>query len=115
VDLEVDNYLADTARKLRSTTDANDPLQWWYNHRTQYPRLYPAACRALTAAATSVKSEQVWSQGARIHTGDRQRMQLATLAKLLVLQQECTAADVQGLSREDFTRYSRRVLQAART
>ena len=33
------------------------PQWYWYAHRQPWPLLYKGACRALTVAATSVKSE----------------------------------------------------------
>ena len=89
---------------------AEEPLWWWYANRHKYPWLYPAACRALTAMATSIKSEQVWSQGGRIATAQRSRIQVQTLRQLLLLQQEAILPDVKGMAAEEVKSFSRRVM-----
>lgn len=79
--VEIAWYKADNGR----FQSGDDPLAYWFERRERVPLLYRAAVRAMTVCATSVGSEQLWSQAGQIMHKGRASMQLETLSKLLFL------------------------------
>ena len=63
-ELEIERY-----RALTLTAEHKkdlDPLKWWENNKTSYPRLYLTAIALLPTPATSVPAECVFSLAGNI-------------------------------------------------
>ncbi|KDR66669.1 hypothetical protein GALMADRAFT_1141875 [Galerina marginata CBS 339.88] len=54
--------------------DVTDPIRWWYERKTTYPRLHRMALDYLTIPATSVDVERVFSQGRLLLSHVRSRL-----------------------------------------
>ena len=52
---EIDRYLSTDVEQ------ADDPIQWWYDHCAVYPKLSQMALNYLTIPATSVDVERLFS------------------------------------------------------
>ena len=65
--------------------DGGDPLSWWFDRRQKMPRMFTLAMRVLSAQATEVPCERLFSSAGRIFTDSRQSMHPETLAKHLFI------------------------------
>ncbi|KAK0425442.1 hypothetical protein QR680_009204 [Steinernema hermaphroditum] len=79
--LEVDKYLGESAQPLA------DPIQYWANtvYAEQFPTLSQMANKYLSAPATSVESERLFSTASLALTNLRRSMSPENLQKLLFL------------------------------
>ncbi|KAK0425329.1 hypothetical protein QR680_009146 [Steinernema hermaphroditum] len=79
--LEVDKYLGESAQPLA------DPIQYWANtvYAEQFPALSQMAKKYLSAPATSVESERLFSTASLALTNLRRSMSPENLQKLLFL------------------------------
>uniref|UniRef100_A0A7S1VWA5 BED-type domain-containing protein n=1 Tax=Grammatophora oceanica TaxID=210454 RepID=A0A7S1VWA5_9STRA len=67
-----------------------DPLQYWYHHRKEYPILYAVASQLLSIQATRAPSERLWSVAAKILNKERDRLHsevVGNLANLMFLKE----------------------------
>ncbi|KAF7359902.1 putative AC9 transposase [Mycena venus] len=76
---EVSDYLA--APRVRT----EDPMNWWWNHRREYPVLSQVALDYLSVPSTSVAVERVFSHGRRLLEFTRNRMSGASFRRQLCL------------------------------
>ncbi len=81
VESELDMYLASPIEPNKKL----DVLEWWHNHRYQYPRLYEVAKRHLIIPASSATSERVFSAAGYLVDKKRNRLGSRNLEMLLTL------------------------------
>jgi hypothetical protein len=62
-----------------------NPLQWWHERKHKLPKLFALAMRVLSAQATEVPCERLFSSAGNIFTVSRQSMLPITLARLLFI------------------------------
>lgn len=67
--IEVEQYLQEPLL-LRTA----DPLMWWKERKSVYPRLYELAMKKLCIVGTSVPSERVFSKAGQVVTEKRSRL-----------------------------------------
>lgn len=78
--VELDKYLQEPhAGRL------SDPLLWWQERKSIYPRLYELAKRRLCIVATSVPSERIFSKAGQTITTRRSSLSSGKVSKLLFL------------------------------
>jgi len=65
--------------------DSGNSLDWWRENKLKFPVLSQLAKRFLSAPATSVPSEQLFSGAGIICTPKRNRLEGETVEKLLFL------------------------------
>lgn len=74
------------AYELEPGIDYNqDPLQWWHEKKGKCPRLFALAMRVLSAQATEVPCERLFSGAGRIFSDSRKSMHPSTLAQLVFI------------------------------
>jgi hAT family C-terminal dimerisation region len=66
---ELNEYLSITVEPLDI-----DPIEWWKNHKIQYPILQKIAKDYLCIPATSVPSEQAFSKSGELISKKRNRL-----------------------------------------
>lgn len=77
-DQEVDSYLLDKV-------DCENPLKWWSTNEHKYPRLAIVARQVLSAPATSVPSERIFSCAGLIVTKLRNRLSPEIVDQIIFL------------------------------
>src|SRR5215207_2546807 len=80
MELEVEAYTREKRANLKV-----DALQWWFERRSTYPRLYKAAMDYLAIQGSSTASERDFSASGRIHTKKRASMKPETLSAVMLL------------------------------
>lgn len=68
-----------------SCSAEESPLQWWKDHKVEYPILAKLACRYLAIPATSAPCERVFSASGNIITEKRSRLDSETAQQLLFI------------------------------
>jgi hypothetical protein len=58
-----------------------DPLKWWFDRKGKWPRLFSLAMRKLSAQATEVPCERLFSTAGHTFSQYRKSMQPSTLAR----------------------------------
>lgn len=64
---------------------AENPLQWWKDHRNEFPSLASTAQHFLGIPATSVASERLFSKAGQIVTSRRENLSSQLVEKLVFL------------------------------
>jgi hypothetical protein len=83
---EIQTYLA-------AKTDAEaDPLQWWKEHESDFPKLAIVAWRFLCVPATSVPSERIFSTAGILINKLRNRLSSVLVDKIIFLNKNADAA-----------------------
>lgn len=69
-------------------TDDEDPISWWKQNSTKYPRLSVLARRYLATPATSVPSERIFSPARLILTKLRSRLPSSCVDQIIFFKQK---------------------------
>jgi len=64
-----------------------DPLAWWNDRKSLYPRLFILARKRLCITATSVPCERLFSKAGHVITDQRSRMKPGKASQVLFLNQ----------------------------
>ncbi|CAH0560490.1 unnamed protein product [Brassicogethes aeneus] len=78
--IEIDKYLQEP---LLQRTE--NPLKWWQERKSIYPRLYQLAVKKLCVVATSVPSERIFSKAGQTVTDRRNRLSGEKVRQLVFL------------------------------
>ena len=76
---EVEKFLSEPLVDYKT----GDPYAWWGQHNREFPILYKLAQRYLSAPATSIPSERLFSAASNLH-GDKRNRILPSLTKDLL-------------------------------
>ena len=79
---EVERYLGMAIIDFK----VGDPFLWWSQHSQEFPILSKLARRFLSAPATSVPSERLFSAAENIHNDKRNRIMSELSEELLLIQ-----------------------------
>ncbi|KAL4085139.1 hypothetical protein QTP88_011338 [Uroleucon formosanum] len=63
----------------------DDPLKWWYERKSIYPRLYTFVLKRLCITATSVPCERIFSEAGQIITQKRNSLNTKKASQLIFL------------------------------
>ena len=83
IDDEFNCYL-DNIRTPQALPET-DPFQWWIDHELKFLILFKLARKYLSISATSVPSEQLFSDAENQITSDRNRLKPETVNELLFI------------------------------
>lgn len=67
--IEVKNFLQEPLLGINE-----NPIEWWKQRKSFYPRLYDLAIARLCVVATSVPSERIFSKAGQVITDRRNRL-----------------------------------------
>ena len=73
---EVQSFIYETGIPYKE-----DPLAWWFQRKDRWPKLFAVAMRVLSAQATEVPSERLFSGAGRVFTDSRKSMHPNTVAQ----------------------------------
>jgi hypothetical protein len=76
---ELDEFMA---RTNRADLDVDNPLEWWVQHKSDYPILSRMAFDLFSCPAMSAECERVFSQTGKVITDERNRLEPGTVAAL---------------------------------
>lgn len=76
---ELDQFMA---RTNKGDGDAEDPLEWWVCHASDYPVLSKMAFDLFSCPAMSAECERVFSQTKKVITDERNRLDSGTVAAI---------------------------------
>jgi len=85
-------YVSAEAAELKSylevmpINEKSNPLEYWRNHKTIYPKLARLAQHYCGVVATSVPSEQLFSQAGYAYSDRRSKLSPHLLDKMVILQ-----------------------------
>ncbi|KAL4258188.1 Zinc finger BED domain-containing [Pleurotus pulmonarius] len=65
--------------------DACNPIEWWYNHRLQFPNLYQLAMDILSIPGSAVAVERVFSGGRDTISMRRSSLRADTISSLMLM------------------------------
>jgi hypothetical protein len=71
---EFEHYLLQTPVMCESSSDFS-PIQWWWEHRGEYPTLYQDTLDTLAIPAMSAECERVFSSAKKMLTPERNGLQ----------------------------------------
>lgn len=78
--IELDKYLAEPLLSRHE-----NPLLWWSERKSVYPRLYEIAKRRLCIVATSVPCERLFSKAGQVVSDQRSNLESDKISKILFL------------------------------
>ncbi|XP_055590435.1 zinc finger BED domain-containing protein 4-like [Uranotaenia lowii] len=76
--IELDKYVAELHLQRK-----NDPLLWWEERKSVYPRLYQMVLKRLCIPATSVPCERIFSKAGQICNDRRSRLSSSNMQKII--------------------------------
>ena len=80
--------------RLRDIKVKEDPLNWWVNNRNNFPILTQFARKYLSILATSVPSEQLFSDVGNYISAKRMQLAPELVNKVLFLKRNCTYFEI---------------------